>query len=103
MDWDTALYKKYLLNPYSLFQVGTGARSDKIRTYNFNQDRVTDHRIGYNMHNLSGFLVGGEDLDDMIDGLLTESQREQLLELLLEHKDTVESTKSAAKSRSSSN
>ena len=51
------------------------------------------------MHNLSGFLVGGEDLDEMIDGLLTESQREQLLELLLEHKDTVESTKSAAKSR----
>ena len=79
--------------------MGTGARSDKIRTYNFNQDRVTDHRIGYNMHNLNGFLVGGEDLDDMIDGLLTESQREQLLELLLEHKDTVESKKSAAKSR----
>ena len=51
------------------------------------------------MHNLSGFLVGGEDLDEMIDGLLTESQREQLLELLLEHKDTVESTKNDAKSR----
>ena len=60
---------------------------------------MTDHRIGYNMHNLNGFLVGGEDLDDMIDGLLTESQREQLLELLLEHKDTIESTQSAAKSR----
>lgn len=84
---------------HALFQVGTGARSDKIRTYNFNQDRVTDHRIGCNMHNLEAFLVGGEELDEMIDRLLAESQREQLLELLIEYKDTIKSPPAGAKSR----
>ena len=83
---------------YGLLQVGTGARSDKIRTYNFNQDRVTDHRIGYNMHNLDAFLVGGEELDEMIDRLLMESHKEELLELLLEYKDSIKSPKVASKS-----
>ncbi len=51
-------------------QVGTGDRSEKVRTYNFPQGRITDHRIGLNMHNMEGFL-GGE-LDPMIDALAEE-------------------------------
>ena len=46
-------------------QVGTGDRSEKIRTYNFPQDRVSDHRIGLNFHNLPRILEG--ELDELID------------------------------------
>jgi len=48
-------------------QVGSGDRSEKIRTYNFPQSRVTDHRIGLSIHNLSGFMDG--NLKPMIEGL----------------------------------
>ncbi|XP_071099580.1 peptide chain release factor 1-like, mitochondrial isoform X2 [Haliotis cracherodii] len=51
-------------------QIGTGGRSEKIRTYNFPQDRVTDHRLGENCHNIDVFLHGGEDLDDVIVSLM---------------------------------
>jgi peptide chain release factor 1 len=56
--------------------VGAGDRSDKIRTYNYPQDRVTDHRIGLDLHNLPGVLDG--DLDRLIDALITTDQAEQL-------------------------
>jgi len=48
-------------------QVGTGDRSEKIRTYNFPQDRISDHRIGLTLHNLPRVLEG--ELDAMIDAL----------------------------------
>lgn len=55
-------------------QVGSGERSEKIRTYNFPQDRLTDHRIGLNVHNLPGVLDG--QLDDLIDAVtLWDQQR----------------------------
>jgi peptide chain release factor 1 len=51
-------------------QVGTGERSEKIRTYNYPQNRVTDHRIGLNNYNLPGVLEG--NLDEFIDALTTD-------------------------------
>src|SRR5947208_12928934 len=60
-------------------QVQTGDRSEKIRTYNFPQDRVTDHRIGYTRHNLPGVLNG--ELDEFIDTLITVDQADKLQHL----------------------
>ncbi len=57
-------------------QVGTGDRSEKIRTYNFPQGRVSDHRIGLTLHNLEGVLEG--NLDDIIDAVATADQAKQM-------------------------
>jgi peptide chain release factor 1 len=57
-------------------QVGTGDRSEKIRTYNFHQGRVTDHRIGLTLHNLESVLEG--NLDEIIDAVATTDQAKQL-------------------------
>ena len=57
-------------------QVGSGERAEKIRTYNFPQDRVTDHRIGMNLHNLPRFMEG--QLDELIDALATNEQAQKL-------------------------
>jgi len=59
--------------------VGAGDRSDKVRTYNFAQDRVTDHRIGLTVHNLPGVLAG--DLDELIDALNMADQADRLATL----------------------
>ena len=60
-------------------QVGSGDRSEKIRTYNFPDDRVTDHRIGLTVHNLPGLLEG--DLDRVIEPLIEADQARRLDEL----------------------
>lgn len=57
-------------------QVGTGDRSERIRTYNFPQGRVSDHRIGLTIHRLESFLNG--DMDEVIDALITSAQSERL-------------------------
>jgi peptide chain release factor 1 len=57
-------------------QVGTGARAEKIRTYNFPENRVTDHRIKLTTHRLDQILQG--DLDDYTDALTADQQRRAL-------------------------
>lgn len=56
--------------------VGTGDRSERIRTYNFPQNRVSDHRVGLTLHRLDAVLEG--DLDEIIDTLVTTDQAERL-------------------------
>ncbi|MFA6796510.1 MAG: peptide chain release factor 1 [Bacilli bacterium] len=59
-------------------KVGTGERSEKIRTYNYPQNRVSDHRIGYTVNNLDRIMEG--DLDDLLDALREANQKELILE-----------------------
>ena len=61
-------------------QVGSGDRAEKIRTYNFPQDRMTDHRVNYTRHSLPTLLDG--DLDDVVDAL-SEQEQERMLEAQL--------------------
>ncbi|BDR65908.1 peptide chain release factor 1 [Clostridium tetani] len=60
-------------------QVGTGDRSERIRTYNYPQGRVTDHRIGLTLYKLESFLDG--DIEEMIDGLITVEQSERMKDI----------------------
>jgi peptide chain release factor 1 len=57
-------------------QVGTGERSEKIRTYNFPQNRVTDHRVDLTLYNLMTFIEG--DLDPLLDPLIAHDLEEKL-------------------------
>ncbi len=61
--------------------VGSGDRSEKIRTYNFPEQRVTDHRIKLTLYKLDDILAGGAALDEMIDALIAADQLEQLANL----------------------
>src|SRR4029078_9118378 len=60
--------------------VGSGDRSDKVRTYNFPQDRVTEHRISRTVHNLPSVMDG--DLDELIDALIMADQADRLANLM---------------------
>ncbi|XP_078003756.1 peptide chain release factor 1, mitochondrial isoform X3 [Phascolarctos cinereus] len=66
-------------------QVGTRAQSERIRTYNFTQDRVTDHRISYEARDIKEFLCGGRPLDMLIERLLASANEEALIEILNNH------------------
>ena len=57
-------------------QVGSGERSEKIRTYNYPQGRITDHRIGLSIYQMENFLNG--DLDEMIDNLIAADRADKL-------------------------
>jgi peptide chain release factor 1 len=60
-------------------QIGGGGRSEKIRTYNFTENRVTEHRIGLTVHQLDRILAG--ELDDISDALVTEERARRLTEV----------------------
>lgn len=62
-------------------QVGTGERNERIRTYNFHQNRVTDHRIELTLYNLPAFLDG--DLDEMLEALMADDLEQKLAALTL--------------------
>jgi peptide chain release factor 1 len=59
-------------------QIGGGGRSEKIRTYNFKENRLTDHRISLTLHKLDRILAG--DLEEVTDSLLTDERTRQLAE-----------------------
>ena len=61
-------------------QVGSGERSEKVRTYNFPQDRLTDHRVNLSVHGLPDILAGQGKLDSVIEALLQDEQARLLSE-----------------------
>lgn len=63
-------------------QIGGRGRSEKIRTYNYPQDRVTDHRVGVSLHNLAAFMSGTDTFHALVCQLLEEGQREALQEII---------------------
>ncbi len=63
-------------------QVGSGGRSERIRTYNFVQDRVTDHRLDESLHNIHDFLLGTHSFDELIESLKYEQALDILNELI---------------------
>ncbi|XP_012428058.3 peptide chain release factor 1-like, mitochondrial isoform X1 [Taeniopygia guttata] len=66
-------------------QIGTKGRSEKIRTYNFPQDRITDHRISRSVHHVESFMLGEEMLDEMIQTLREYADYESLIEIISEN------------------
>lgn len=74
-----------ILTSVFLLQIGTRGRSEKIRTYNFTQDRITDHRIGMTVHDIKSFMIGQDLLEEMNSSLQEFSNQEALMEVLGEN------------------
>ncbi|NXI34463.1 RF1ML factor, partial [Galbula dea] len=72
-------------NSVRKIQIGTKGRSEKIRTYNFPQDRITDHRISRSVHHIECFMLGEEMLDEMIQTLKEYADYESLMEMISEN------------------
>ena len=67
-------------------QIGTAERSERIRTYNFPQDRVTDHRLGITVHGIEDFMTGSDSLDNMIENLIKMEEENHLEELVRQNR-----------------
>ena len=74
MTWNLGSKNRYTYR--RRIKIGTGDRSEKIRTYNYPQNRITDHRIGYTTMNLDRVMAG--DMDDIIEALINENQKREL-------------------------
>ena len=77
---DSEILMSKSINKDRKSKIGTGDRSERIRTYNFPQGRVTDHRINLTLHKLEEFLEG-EIFDEMIESLTLQAQEESLSNL----------------------
>ena len=73
-------WQEYCLKKERKQQIGSGDRSERIRTYNFPQGRVTDHRINLTLYKLDSIMEG--DLDELVDALTLEDQASKLKEEL---------------------
>lgn len=69
-------------------QVSSADRADKIRTYNFSQDRITDHRTGLTTYNLTDFMNGGDKMESVIDVLQEQEQYSLLNDIITEFEET---------------
>ncbi|XP_013382593.1 uncharacterized protein LOC106153272 [Lingula anatina] len=96
------LYNKELEERQSKFnsqrklQVGGMDRSEKIRTYNFPQDRITDHRVKETFHGVEDFMEGGVALDDIVEILQQEAMKERLAERLKEYENNQQPKKKSS-------
>lgn len=63
-------------------QIGSGERHERIRTYHFLQDRVTDHRLGVTIHGTEDFLQGGEELESLVQQLQAAAEAKAISKLL---------------------
>lgn len=81
-----------------IFQVGRGNRNEKIRTYNYPQDRVTEHREGGGtQHNLKTFMEGGEQLEKLQENLIREQRYQDVMENIKDFTKEVQETDGKAK------
>ncbi len=70
-------------------QIGSGERHERIRTYHYLQDRVTDHRVNVSMHGVEGFLEGNEEVENIMQLLQAEEQASAISKLLASHKSSL--------------
>lgn len=73
--------REILKRSFCAVQIGSGDRSERIRTYNFPQGRVTDHRVGITQHNLERVLATGE-LDDFVEALIQKQRQDAIAALI---------------------
>ena len=67
-------------------QVGSGERHERIRTYHYLQDRVTDHRLGVSVHGTANFMEGGEELASLMEQLQAQQEARAISTLLNSHR-----------------